>query len=245
MDSKALVRVGTGDVDVFRKKHQPAKKDYFVEIGFDLSGSTQRGKDRLIRSAVYTQAELLNRLGVKFAIHAHSCGSRRGGGDYVDILEIKGPNEVWGAETKEALSSVHAYGYNLDGHSLEFYRKVAQRQQATDKVVLFYTDGALNAIGEEYEVFTHNVHLMRKLDITCVGVEVGVDSGMTEQLGMDTVRIDGPEDIGKVVKELEKRLKLTSTLTHQASVWWVIGPLSPSYPTKGKPTDDDTRHLQP
>lgn len=199
VNSKALARVPTGEDRVFQKRLIPTKKDYFVVVGFDISGSTSGRKINLIKGAVRAQAELLNRLGVKFAIYAHSSG-----GDHVDLFEVKAPHEPWGPTALKALDEIDCFGYNLDGHSLEFYRKVAQRRQETDKVVLFYTDGALNDIGEEYEVFTENVRIMRQKRITCVGVEVGVNSGMTERLGMDTVRIDGSEDIHKVVAALEK-----------------------------------------
>lgn len=199
VNSKALPRVATGEDRVFQKRLIPTKKDYFVCVGFDISGSTQGETIQLIKGAIRAQAELLNRLGVKFAIYAHSSG-----GDHVDLFEVKAPHEPWGPEQLKHLDEIGSFGYNLDGHSLEFYRKVAQRRQETDKVVLFYTDGALNNIGEEYEVFTENVKIMRQRRITCVGVEVGTDSGMSERLGMDTVRIDGSEDIHKVVAALEK-----------------------------------------
>jgi hypothetical protein len=205
-------RFATGDPRLFRKRLEPGKKDYFVCIGFDVSGSTGGGagsKLALIKSSVAAMAELMNRLGVKYAVYAHT-----GSGNHVEIFEVKAPNKPWDSKCYEALDAIKSYHCNLDGHSLEFYRKVVQGRRETDKVVFFYTDGALNNIGEEYDVFTENVGILRQLGIATVGVEVGVRSGMTEQLGMDTVRIDGAEDTRNVVDTLEKCLGAVESATH-------------------------------
>lgn len=202
-------RFATNDPRMFRKRLEPGKKDYFVCIGFDVSGSTGGRKLKLIKASVAAMGELMNKLGVKFAVYAHS-----GSGDHVEIFEIKGPQQPWSPKVYEALDSIESFYANLDGHTLEYYRKIVQSRQETDKVLFFYTDGALNNIGEEYEVFTENVEILRQLGVATVGVEVGVRSGMCEQLGMDTVRIDGAEDTRKVVDKLEECLSQVEYASH-------------------------------
>lgn len=197
-------RFATGDPRMFRKRLEPGKKDYFVCIGFDVSGSTGGRKLKLIKASVAAMAELMVKLGVKFAVYAHS-----GSGNHVEIFEVKSPTQPWNQQCYDALDAISSFYCNLDGHTLEYYRKIVQGRRETDKVLFFYTDGALNNIGEEYGCFTENVEILRQLGIATVGVEVGVNSGMTEQLGMDTVRIDGAEDTKKVVDKLEECLGQT------------------------------------
>lgn len=195
-------RVPVGDDRLFGKKTLPSKRDYFVTVGLDVSGSTQGVEIEIIKRAAMAKAELLNRLGVKFAVYAHTGGSRM-----VGIYEVKGPDEMWGDPQRRALSALRPSGGNYDGHSLEFYRKATERRNETDRMILYYTDGALNDIGDEFDIFTENVNICRKQNITVIGVEIGVDSGITESVGLDAIRLDRIEDVPLVVKEMQKRLR--------------------------------------
>lgn len=215
VDPKVLgKRVPVEDYRIFQHKSQPGVKDYFVTIGVDLSGSTGGGfrggmnaygdrtasKLYAMKAAAGAKAEMLQRLGIKFAFYGHSAD------DGIEMCEVKSPKEPWSDVTRDRLASVSCYGYNLDGHSLEFYRKVTERQQATNRVILYYTDGLINNIGEEWDIFSENVEICRRHNITVCGVEVGTDSGLTETLGLPTVRIDGLQDVNKVVTFLEMYL---------------------------------------
>jgi hypothetical protein len=195
-------RVPVGDDRLFGKRTVPGKKDYFVCIGLDVSGSTQGYEIQIIKAAALAKAELLHRLGVKFAVYAHT-----GRGGTVDLYEVKSPEEPWGRPQRLALAALQPSGGNYDGHSMEFYRKVVERRHETDRIVLYYTDGALNNIGEEFDVFRENVEICKKLNITVIGVEIGTDSGITESVGLDCIRLDEIEDVPKVVKEMQKRLR--------------------------------------
>jgi hypothetical protein len=203
VDARKLAkRVPFNDPRVFHKKHQPGRKDYFVVIGVDVSGSTAGGAIRPLKAASKAQAELLHRLGIKFAVYAHS-GSGYG---TVDIFEVKGPDTPWNDKTRKALDDLHAYSANLDGHTLEFYRKVAERRPETDKLIMYYTDGAMPCENyyEELEVLQANIEICKRLGISLVGI--GVGNNDPEKHGLDTIRIDTEEDVHKVVTGLKTRI---------------------------------------
>ncbi len=61
-------RAALGDERLFHKEVIPGKRDYFVQIGMDLSGSTQGRNITLEKDAIFAQGELLSRLGIPFEI---------------------------------------------------------------------------------------------------------------------------------------------------------------------------------
>lgn len=219
-------RVPVDDDRLFQKRTRPGKRDYCVIIGGDVSGSTNRpGVIELIKSSMYAQAELLNRLGIKFAVYAHTGDVLRndnplGTGSHIDpsghswvhqgidveIYEIKSAEEPWTDKTRERLAMLRPAAANLDGHTLEFYRKTIQRVKATDKLIMYYTDGAmpLENYTEELEILQREIEMCKRLGIHLVGV--GVRNDDPTEHGLDTIRIDTLEDIPLVVKGLEKRI---------------------------------------
>lgn len=217
VNAKVLARrVPVDDERLFNKKKQPGKKDYFVVIGLDISGSTNRGNLlQIIKKAAMAKAELMHRLGVPFAVYAHSGSTHQGTTHFqvtdstpadVDIFVVKAPHEAWSDVQRKRLRELTSCAFNLDGHTLEFYRKVAERQQATDKIILYYTDGAmpLENYEEELEVLQREIRYCKMRKIHLMGV--AIKNSDPEAHGLDTVRLDSIEDVGKVVKALEVRL---------------------------------------
>lgn len=210
-------RVVVNDPRIFQKKREPGAKDYFVCIGMDISGSTcSNGRIQLTKAAAYAQAELLHRAGIHFAVYAHT-GTRhgRGVGGYsayssstvdVDIHVIKDPKEKWNAETKARLAALYSAQANLDGHSMEFYRKVCDREKATDKIILYYTDGQMPAenYNDELEVLQREIRDAPRRGIKIVGI--GIQNEDPIEHGLDTIRIDRLEDVPVVVRALKERL---------------------------------------
>lgn len=198
-------RAATGDERLFYRPNHPGKKDYFVVIGMDISGSTSGRRVQMIKSAALAQAELLHRTGVKFAVYAHTGGPGEAGYD-LHIYQIKGPDEPWSTKQKEKLRSIYASAANLDGHTMEYYRKVCDKQRATDKVIMYYTDGAMPAenYNEELEVLNDEIKIINRKGYVLVAV--GVENSEPEGYGIETVRLDSIEDVPNVVKFLEKRL---------------------------------------
>lgn len=199
------------DERIFKKRILPGKKNYFVLIGMDVSGSTVGKNIVLEKEAVFAQAELLGRMGIPFAIFAHSGNYHdpskgRAEGLDLDIYLVKEVHEPWDSKAQEKLSSLGPDSANLDGHTLEYYRKVLDSVDATDKIILYYTDGKMPAENhdEELEILQREIRICKQKGYTLLGVGIRTDSPVRH--GLDTVQVDGHADVVKVVKHLEKRL---------------------------------------
>lgn len=212
VNSRVLGKRAFHDDDrLFKKKIRPGKKDYFVLIGMDVSGSTLGYNIALEKRAVMAQAELCARMGVKFAIFAHSgnlhdpYGSRANGLD-MDIYLVKEEREPWDDSIRERLQNIGPDSANLDGHTLEYYRKICDRSNATNKIILYYTDGKMPAENEaeELEILQREIKVCQQKQYTLLGVGIRTDSPIRH--GLDTVRVENDEDLIKVVRHLEKVL---------------------------------------
>lgn len=213
-------RAPVGDDRLFAKKVVPKKRDYFLVLGGDASGSTnQYERNSKIKRSIHAQAELLHRLGVGWAGYMHSAywsslsdfkpnGSRKRGTDGQELiwnylLPFKEEHEAWNDNTKTKLASINPVSQNLDGHTLEAYRKIAMRNTATDRIVVYYTDGEMPAANkeEELEILYREIDLYKRynIDLVCVGIQT--DSPL--EYGLPTVRVDSDEDIVKVIRFLD------------------------------------------
>lgn len=209
-------RAPFGDPRIFTRKVIPGKKSYFVVIGADCSGSTSNDyRNPKIKRAVYAQADILTRLGIPWVGYGHSaylCPAdkfphrTRDGMYRVYMLPFKSLDEAWNDHTKRKLANISPIADNLDGHTLEFYRKVAQRSDATNKIIIYYTDGEMPAanFSEELEILQRELKICKKLGITVLGVGINTDS--PSSWGMNTVRIDSDEDVYKVAVQLGEEL---------------------------------------
>lgn len=90
--------------------------------------------------------------------------------------------------------------------TVEYYRKILDHRPETDKVILYYTDGKMPAENhdEELDILQREIRICRQKGYTLLGVGIRTDSPVRH--GLDTVQVDGDEDIVKVVRHLEKRL---------------------------------------
>ncbi|ADD80854.1 vWFA [Rhodococcus phage ReqiDocB7] len=200
------------DGRLFQTKKVPDKRDYEVLIGFDISGSTSSGvygqnKNRLqmLKESVYALAEVCQRLGIKFSIYTHNTG-HAAGGYTMDIHTVKTVKDPWSSATKDRLRLMGNAGSNFDGHSLQFYRKMIEKSRATDKIIMYFTDGAMPGAGtrEELPVLQSEIRLCKQKGITLLGVGICTDSPTAH--GLDTVAVHGHEDYPRVVQHLGKRL---------------------------------------
>jgi len=203
-------RAWNDDSRLFTKKRLPAKKDYAVLIGIDLSSSTFGDNIVLAKRAAFAQAELCQRLGVKFAVYAHNCTAERnlsGDAEFaMDIYKIKSFDNPWDDAAKRVIASLCPHGGNLDGHTMEYYRRRLDEVEATDKILLYYTDGKMPAANhdEELEVLQREIKTCRQRRYTLLGVGIRTDSPVRH--GLDTVEVHEDEDLKKVVEHLGKRL---------------------------------------
>lgn len=199
------------DERVFKKRTMPGKRSYFVLIGIDISASTMGRNIVLAKRAAMAQAELCARMGIKFAIYAHSGSSHdpdswTSDGLDLDIYLIKEPDEPWSSDVKRRLTDIGPDSANLDGHTMEYYRKILDKRTETDRIMLYYTDGKMPAenYDEELEILQREIKICRRNKYKLLGVGIRTDSPARH--GLDTVQVDADEDIIKVVQHLEKVL---------------------------------------
>lgn len=208
-------RAWSGDERLFGKRTVPGKKSYSVIIGIDISGSTVGENLVLAKKAAFAQAELCQRVGIDFAVYAHTTGHSYAWGssnpDYsyrMDMYEVKSFEDEWTPQVQHSLGQLSAAAGNLDGHSIEFYRKLVERRNTTDKIIMYYTDGKMPAANhaEELEIMQREIKMCKRLGIALMGVGIRTDSPIRH--GLDTVQINGMEDLGGVVSHLGKKLNL-------------------------------------
>ncbi len=199
------------DPRLFGKKRLPKRKSYAVGIGIDISGSTYGLNIALAKRAARAQAELCYRVGIPFAVWAHtaqypSSGFTLSKGLTLDIYEVKGFDDPWDVRAIEALSMLGSAHENLDGHGIEYYRRELERIDATDHILMYYTDGKMPAANhdEELEILQREIRYFKQRQMTLMGVGIRTDS--PRRHGLDTVQVDTDEDLIKVVRHLEKKL---------------------------------------
>lgn len=212
VNSNRLPSVMAGNTKVFTRNLKPGQRDYFVCLGLDVSGSTYGPGLDNIKLMGMAIGNLLSRSGVKFAIYAHTGASVRDNtGNWsrlyeADVFVIKEEHDMWDDRAKSRLAVLNASGNNLDGHALEFFRKRCDQSTATDKVILYVTDGAMPEANrdDETEVLKREIKECAHRRYSLVGV--GISTNSPKRHGLDTVRIDEPRDISLLIQELGKRL---------------------------------------
>jgi len=195
---------------LYKKHERPKKRDYAVIVAGDCSWSQHLGKTMVVtKQAMFAQSELLHRMGIPFEVWANTAAyteeykrTREVEGYDMIMNQIKSWSDPWNEKQQEGLSWLHAVETNLDGHNLEFLRKRLMQSAATDKILLYYTDGEMPAAnyGDELDVLKRELETYKRMNITLLGVGIGTDS--PREYGLDTVRVDNKGDIIKVVKHL-------------------------------------------
>jgi hypothetical protein len=206
-------RAPVEDERLFLKKDRPKRKKYAVVLGIDISGSTSSGRLEVMKRAVYAQAELCARMGLPFEIYAHTGspvdykGYSWGGDLALDIYVVKDIHEPWNQETQNRLKSMQSTMCNLDGHTLEYYRKALDRAVGNTKVLVYYTDGAMPAENreEELEILHREIRICKRNGYVMLFVGVQNDEPK-EKYGLDMVRLDDDSDIQRVVAALGDRI---------------------------------------
>lgn len=201
-------RAPVDDERMMRRKLRPSKRSYFVVIGIDVSGSTVGKNILLAKQLAMAEAELLSRLqGVDFAVIAHG-GTFVRSMSKIDIhyYHIKKPNEPWDDRARIRLEKLGPDAINLDGHSMEFYRKILDTRKETDRIIHYYTDGAMPAanFAEELEVLQREIKICRQRGYILRGIGIRTDS--PTQHGLETIQLEEQADVLLVIKDLERQL---------------------------------------
>lgn len=202
-------RAAIKDPRLFRHKDIPGKRDYEVAIYIDCSGSTSNGQMDVEKRAVMAQAELLSRLGIPFTIVGHSGTRDMSGGTtefFVELFIVKTVDQPWNDSVKVRLAYLPSTGINLDGHALQCALHILRGSRATDKILMYYTDGSMpnSNYKDEKEALLRGIAEAKRSNITLMAVGVKSDSPI--QYGMDTVVIEDGGDVDRVVAHLSRRL---------------------------------------
>ena len=150
-------------------------------------------------------------MGNDIAVYAHTANPTSVYGSWgselwLDMYEIKSFDQPWNDRTQQALKDICANSENLDGHGVEYYRKTIERHPATDKIILYYTDGKMPAANhdEELEILQREIRYCQQHKITLLGVGIRTDS--PRRHGLDTVEVNDDSDTPKVVRHLQSAL---------------------------------------
>lgn len=202
-------RAPLGDERMFAKRITPDTRKYGVVIGLDISGSTSGYRLQVIKETALAMADVCHRTGVNFEIYAHTGGMEDiAETDKVaaNVYEIKGKSDRWDTKHREILKNIGCGGVNLDGHTMQFYRKRLDNSGCTDNVLFYFTDGSMPAANyeEERDVLVNELGIMKRRGYTVVGV--GVDTDSPKQYGLDTVVVHGPNDIAAVLEKMSSRI---------------------------------------
>ena len=228
-----LARVPTGNRRAFRRIDKPRKRSYAVLIGVDQSGSTLGDVNEYLVELAYAQATLLARLGIAFAVAGHTGGRYLVGEDdhnvdcdpevaddlrgrvgsnvasLATIQLVKNFAEPWDEAAKSGVASLHAAHQNLDGLTMRTYIDMLCTQRATDRILLYYTDGAMPAEDHDnqrvmLEAQCRRAKAMAQLPdrrLHVVGVGVGTDS--PKEYGLDTIAVNLDDTEAVVVEVVE------------------------------------------
>ena len=225
-----LARVPTGNRRAFRRVEKPSKRSYACLIGVDLSGSTSGSMLRFLKSMAYAQAEMLDSIGVPFAVCGHTGGeypnwtddetleAMGGAGYYTTIRVAKNFAEPWDSNSKSALAAFRSGHCNIDGVTMRTYINMLSTQRATDRILLYYTDGAMPAEDHEAQVVILKAQCRRAKAMAMLPdrrlhvVGIAANNDEPKEYGLDTIVVDSGEPdkgVAAVVDGLAERIQKT------------------------------------
>ena len=190
------------DKRLFAQRHVPDTRKYAVLVGVDNSGSTSGGLDKLLRQTSVAIAKMCHRIGVDVGIYAHTSEYQD-----VEIYEMKALRSAWRPEIEKDMWGLGIGHSNADGTILRVYRRQLEATDATDKVLLFFTDGVIPGYGgaEQKQIMREEVQACKRAGITLVGVGVKTDS--PRDFGIETVRLDSEKDLRGLLEYLAEKIR--------------------------------------
>lgn len=187
------------DQRLFERRHRPNAQSYSVLVGMDNSGSTAGGTvATILRETALATAMMCQRVGVEVSVYAHTTGDRLS----LDCYEIKAPGDPWTPRIGDDLRNLNIGSTNFDGSTMTLYRRILAARPATQKVLLYFTDGAIPGSGgqTEAQIMRDEVEACKRQGITLLGV--GAETLSPEDFGIPTVSLDKQEDVKKVLEFL-------------------------------------------
>lgn len=213
-----LARVRSGFDRPFQKRNKASRRDYAFVIGIDMSGSTSDddmidgngrriSRHSMLCRLAAAEADLLDALGIPFCIMGHTSTM-----SVPQIGLVKRVEEPWGIDQRRRLAHnwLRLSG-NLDGSTLRFYLKVAQGLRATDRFVLYHTDGAMPAedytrqvgilVGETKTLPALRRRRDRRTHVMAVAVSDAA-LGEPQKYGLDTVELGSDVNLDKAIERI-------------------------------------------
>lgn len=207
LDSRTMgPRIATGDDRIFARRNVPTRVDWTVLMGIDISGSTYSGALEVEKAIAIGVGDLLTEIGIPFSVYAHTATMDKGASHYqLIVLPLNSVGGSW-QQGRKVVGSLQPGLENLDGHTMQVYRKLLERQPGKDKLLMYFTDGEMPAANptEERAVLKNETAILRAKGIHAVGVGVGTDS--PKKFGLDTIVVNTIEDVPNLVKGIGERL---------------------------------------
>lgn len=210
LDAKTLgYRIPTGDDRIFARRSIPKKRDWTVLIGIDASGSTASGALETEKAVAIGIGDLLTQLGIPFSMFAHTGeGASVGGrsGYKLVIAPLKTEHQLWKGDGRDNARRLKSGAANLDGHTMQAYRKMLERQKGRDKLLLYFTDGAMPCENgpEEKRILKQECAVLKAKGIYTIGVGIGCDD--PRRYGLDTIEVNSTRDIPALLAGIGDRL---------------------------------------
>lgn len=191
------------DKRLFAQRHVPDTRKYSILVGIDNSGSTSGELSRMLRQTSLAIAQMCHRIGVGVGVYAHTSETQD-----VEIYEMKALGDPWRPELEREVWRLGIGHSNADGTILRVYRRQLEATDATDKILLFFTDGVIPGYGgsAQAQIMREEVQACKRAGITLVGVGVGTDS--PKQFGIETVRLDSEKDLRALLEYLADKIRV-------------------------------------
>lgn len=208
LDAKSMgYRIPAGDDRIFARRDRPKKRDWSVLIGIDVSASARSGAIEIEKQVAIGVGDLLDQLGIPFSMYAHTGVSASGHRGYnLIIAPLKTERQLWKGPARHNACSLRTGAANLDGHTMQAYRKLLEGQRGKDKLLLYFTDGSMPCENgaEERRILVQECALMKAKGMHTIGVGVGCDD--PKRYGLDTIEVNGSFDIPKLLQGVGQRL---------------------------------------
>lgn len=188
----------------FDRRVKPKKLSYAVTLLIDQSGSMSGEKIRMARVALLMQAEMLNRLQIKFEILGFTT---RGAGATILHKEYKSFDEPWTTKERNRVLQIESFDYNLDGFAVAWAWDRLRVRNEKVKILMTYSDG-MPAPDSDGQVKIIKYVLNRMRAVGAIAIGIGIQSTAVDRLYPITVHCDDVRTLPrKVIETLATELR--------------------------------------
>lgn len=189
------------ETGAFMRREQPQEADYAIELLVDLSGSMDEDDSCKILEAyraVVVLSEVLNNIGIKFAVTGFNSKLH----DFKIYGEDLGDTVRQGYEKMLFEVTSFRAQYNDDGWALDTVHDRVLRQEEKQKIIFVISDG------QPAPSFAHRSYDLRaviskvlKSKVKLIGLGLGSETGHVQQYYPNSVANISVEDLSKVLTQ--------------------------------------------